>query len=109
VRLVSAVPDSAVGALSAARVCRKRATLEPARALALLEEARTWLTVAAEREPVHIELAYERGLTLWRWGTLDPAHVPEAAAGIVEDFGAREGRLPPDAAEALEWARTRTT
>jgi hypothetical protein len=36
---------------------------------------------------------------------LDPAAAEAAATQIITDFGPLEDRLPPQAAEALAWAR----
>jgi tetratricopeptide (TPR) repeat protein len=93
------------GPLAAARSCWQLATVDPGRAHALMEESASWLAMATERGPDNPELPYERSLLLWRRGTLDPAVAEESAAQIITDLTSWKGRLPPEAAKALTWAR----
>jgi tetratricopeptide (TPR) repeat protein len=106
VKLSRTMPDSAVGPLIAARSCRQLAAVQPGRAF--VDESVTWLATATEREPAHPELRFERSLTLWHLGMLDPAGAEDAAAQIITDFGPLEGRLPPQTAKALTWAREKS-
>jgi tetratricopeptide (TPR) repeat protein len=106
VKLSRTMPDSAVGPLIAARSCWQLATVEPDRAR--IRESASWLATATEREPGHPELPFERALTLWHLGMLDPTGTAGAAAQVIADLGPLEGRLPPRAAEALTWARAHT-
>jgi hypothetical protein len=107
VRLTGSAPASAAGPIAAARACRQLADVEPARrARAALTEATRFIHMAAEREPAHLDLPFQRSLTLWRLGAADPEEAPAAAAQIIGDLSEIDGTLAVEAAEALAWART---
>ncbi|MDN3358727.1 tetratricopeptide repeat protein [Actinomadura sp. DC4] len=109
-KLAQAAPDAALGALVAARAAGKLAEVQdrPERVRQAARASLTWLRTAAEREPAHLELPFDRSMILWRLVELESVDTAYAADQINTDLTPLEDHLPATAAEALAWARENT-